>query len=147
MGANNGILVRDRLALEAAREIDTVIFDKTGTLTEGRFGVVGMETVDGLERGRGPGAGRRHRRRLGAHHRAAASAARPSRTRLDLPAVTDFEAIKGRGVRARSDGQDVLCGRAAPAGNAEAAACRRRWRSFERAASAKGQSVVHLVRG
>ncbi len=25
-----------------------VIFDKTGTLTEGRFGVVGMETVDGL---------------------------------------------------------------------------------------------------
>lgn len=33
MGAENGILVRDRLALETAREIDTVIFDKTGTLT------------------------------------------------------------------------------------------------------------------
>ena len=36
LGAKNGILVRDRLALEEARHIDTVIFDKTGTLTEGR---------------------------------------------------------------------------------------------------------------
>ena len=32
--ANNGILVRNRLALEAARSIDFVIFDKTGTLTK-----------------------------------------------------------------------------------------------------------------
>ncbi|MGC8839745.1 MAG: HAD-IC family P-type ATPase, partial [Anaerolineae bacterium] len=38
MGATNGILVRDRLALEAAREIDVVVFDKTGTLTQGEFG-------------------------------------------------------------------------------------------------------------
>jgi Cu2+-exporting ATPase len=33
MGARNGILVRNRLALEESRLIDTVIFDKTGTLT------------------------------------------------------------------------------------------------------------------
>ena len=46
MGANNGILVRDRLALEKAREIDTVIFDKTGTLTKGEFGVVDIATTD-----------------------------------------------------------------------------------------------------
>jgi P-type Cu2+ transporter len=50
-GANNGILVRDRLAFEAAREIDTIIFDKTGTLTEGRFGVVGMATAPGCSEG------------------------------------------------------------------------------------------------
>jgi Cu2+-exporting ATPase len=49
MGASNGILVRDRLALEAARDIDTVIFDKTGTLTRGEFGVVGMATADGWD--------------------------------------------------------------------------------------------------
>jgi Cu2+-exporting ATPase len=30
MGASNGILVRDRLALERMRLIDTVLFDKTG---------------------------------------------------------------------------------------------------------------------
>src|SRR5690606_15791921 len=47
LGAKNGILVRDRLALETARRIDTVIFDKTGTLTEGRFGLAGLETVTG----------------------------------------------------------------------------------------------------
>ena len=40
IGASNGILVRDRLALEKMRLVDTILFDKTGTLTEGRFGVV-----------------------------------------------------------------------------------------------------------
>src|SRR5688572_27078918 len=35
LGARNGLLVRDRLALEQARTVDTVIFDKTGTLTKG----------------------------------------------------------------------------------------------------------------
>lgn len=47
LGAKNGILVRDRLALEAARDIDVVVFDKTGTLTEGKFGVVGMAVAEG----------------------------------------------------------------------------------------------------
>lgn len=37
--AQNGFLVRKRLALESARNIDVVLFDKTGTLTEGKFGV------------------------------------------------------------------------------------------------------------
>lgn len=49
MGARNGILVRNRLALEAAREIDVVIFDKTGTLTKGQFGVVDIATADGWD--------------------------------------------------------------------------------------------------
>src|SRR5258705_5692925 len=35
LGARNGLLVKDRLALEGARNLDTVIFDKTGTLTKG----------------------------------------------------------------------------------------------------------------
>ncbi len=37
--ARNGFLVRDRLALELARSIDTVVFDKTGTLTTGEYGI------------------------------------------------------------------------------------------------------------
>src|SRR5687768_5689341 len=52
LGARNGILVRNRLALEAAREIDVVIFDKTGTLTQGQFGVVDTATADGWEKDR-----------------------------------------------------------------------------------------------
>lgn len=39
MAARNGLLIRQRLALEAARKINVVLFDKTGTLTKGEFGV------------------------------------------------------------------------------------------------------------
>jgi len=35
LGAQNGLLVKDRLALERARDLDIVVFDKTGTLTRG----------------------------------------------------------------------------------------------------------------
>src|SRR5690606_37591342 len=35
LGARNGLLVKDRLALERARDLEVVIFDKTGTLTRG----------------------------------------------------------------------------------------------------------------
>ncbi len=38
--AKNGILIRDRMAFEQAKDLNAVIFDKTGTLTEGKFGVV-----------------------------------------------------------------------------------------------------------
>jgi len=39
MAARNGLLIRKRLSLEAARKINVVLFDKTGTLTRGEFGV------------------------------------------------------------------------------------------------------------
>lgn len=42
LSARNGILVRQRMALEAARNIDVVLFDKTGTLTTGEFGVTNV---------------------------------------------------------------------------------------------------------
>lgn len=39
IAAKKGLLIRDRTAFEAARNLDVIVFDKTGTLTEGRFGV------------------------------------------------------------------------------------------------------------
>ncbi len=45
MAARNGLLVKNRLALEAARKIDVVLFDKTGTLTRGEFGVSAIIAV------------------------------------------------------------------------------------------------------
>jgi len=42
IGARKGILVRSRVALEAARSVQVVLFDKTGTLTEGRQGVAAI---------------------------------------------------------------------------------------------------------
>src|SRR5699024_3954812 len=38
--ARGGVLVKDRLALEAMRTVDTVLFDKTGTLTKGEPALV-----------------------------------------------------------------------------------------------------------
>ena len=45
--AKNGLLVRKRLALEAARKLDWVLFDKTGTLTKGEHGVTDVWTTKG----------------------------------------------------------------------------------------------------
>ena len=109
MGASNGILVRDRLALEAAREIDTVIFDKTGTLTEGRFGVVGMATSDGWDEDKALALATAVEG--DSEHLIARGIGRMAQERgLTLPEVTDFEAIKGRGIRATNDGRTVYVG-------------------------------------
>ena len=46
-GAKQGVLVKQRRALEVARTIDTVLFDKTGTLTKGEYGVTDILPVEG----------------------------------------------------------------------------------------------------
>ncbi|GAA2225324.1 heavy metal translocating P-type ATPase [Herbiconiux moechotypicola] len=45
--AKAGILVKDRLALETMRTVDTVLFDKTGTLTLGRPAVTAVLPAEG----------------------------------------------------------------------------------------------------
>ncbi|MEO6941704.1 MAG: heavy metal translocating P-type ATPase [Terrimesophilobacter sp.] len=45
--AKAGVLIKDRLALESMRTIDTVLFDKTGTLTKGEPIVSHVAVVDG----------------------------------------------------------------------------------------------------
>ncbi len=52
LAAGRGILVRDRLALESARELDVIVFDKTGTLTKGEQGLVGIVASGRSEVGR-----------------------------------------------------------------------------------------------
>ena len=144
MGANNGILVRDRLEMEAAREINTVIFDKTGTLTEGRFGVVGLETLEGL--GADEALALTAAVEGDSEHTIAQGIRRSVEAKgLKLPAVTGFEAIKGRGIRAKANGQELYVGgpRLLEMLNIQLP---EKLASFERDASAKGQSVVHLIR-
>ncbi len=48
LGARNGLLVKSRLALERAKDLDMVIFDKTGTLTRGEPGLAGVATAEGV---------------------------------------------------------------------------------------------------
>ncbi len=109
LGAKNGILVRDRLALEAARLIDTVVFDKTGTLTEGRFGVVGMTVVDGWTEDKAIALTAAVE---GDSEHPIAQGIRRAATDRKAPAVqvTDFEAIQGRGIQAKYDDHTVHVG-------------------------------------
>ncbi len=44
-----GVLVKDRLALESMRSVNTVLFDKTGTLTKGEPTVTGIHPADGRD--------------------------------------------------------------------------------------------------
>ena len=46
IGASNGLIVKNRQALETARQLDVVMMDKTGTLTEGNFAVNHYESFD-----------------------------------------------------------------------------------------------------
>ena len=99
MGARNGILVRNRLALEAAREIDVVIFDKTGTLTQGQFGVVDMATAQGWDANRALALAAALEG--DSEHLIAQAIRRFARERkLTLPSISNFSALKGRGVQA-----------------------------------------------
>jgi P-type Cu2+ transporter len=109
MGAQNGILVRDRLALEQARLINTVIFDKTGTLTLGEFGVVGVAAIEGWTNERALGLAAAIEG--DSEHTIASGIRRSAEVRgLELPEVTQFEAIQGRGVKASSGGHTVHIG-------------------------------------
>jgi Cu2+-exporting ATPase len=143
MGANNGILVRNRLALEEARLIDTVIFDKTGTLTKGEFGVVGTAVADGWDKDRALALTAAIE---GDSEHTIARGIRKSadQLRLTLPEVSGFESIKGRGVRATWGGKEAYIGGPRLLESLEAK-LPDALAAFEMEASARGQSVVHLV--
>lgn len=49
IGAQNGLLVRNRQAIEASQHISHVLLDKTGTLTEGKFTVNALVPNDGVD--------------------------------------------------------------------------------------------------
>src|SRR5215208_6232561 len=109
MGARNGILIRNRLALEAAREIDVVIFDKTGTLTRGQFGVVDMATTEGWDADRALSLAAALEG--DSEHLIAQAIRRYARDRkLTLPSISNFSALKGRGVEATVDRETYYVG-------------------------------------
>ena len=106
LGARNGLLVKNRIALERARDLDLVIFDKTGTLTKGApvlAAVAGADEADVL--------------RLAAavesdsEHPLARAIVEGARSRGIQPmGASGFEALAGRGARATVDGRVVAVG-------------------------------------
>lgn len=109
LGARNGLLIKDRLALERARTLDTVIFDKTGTLTRGAPVVAAVA----------PALGRNETEvlRLAAavegdseHPLGRAIVAAADMRKIELPDASAFESLAGRGARAQVEGHVVTVG-------------------------------------
>ena len=144
LGARSGILIKDRLALEASRTIDAVLFDKTGTLTRGEHAVVGVAAVDGLTEAdvlRIAGGVE-----ADSEHPLARAIVAAGRERGEVARATGFRSITGRGVEATVDGLAYAVGGPAllrersltlPAGLADSV---EGW-------VARGSAVLHLLRG
>ena len=109
LGARNGLLVKDRLALERARELDVVIFDKTGTLTRGRPAVTSIEAAEGMSAD--DVLALAVAVEADSEHPLARSIVQAGEERdLRRDPVTGFEALAGRGVRAVVSGRTVTVG-------------------------------------
>jgi Cu+-exporting ATPase len=108
-GAQMGVLFKNAEAIEALRQIDTLVIDKTGTLTEGKPKLVTVESVPGwnemdltrfaasVERG-------------SEHPLAAAIVAGAQDLGVSLNDSDSFESITGKGVTGRVDGHKITLG-------------------------------------
>jgi Cu2+-exporting ATPase len=144
ISARNGILVRDRLALEAARELDIIIFDKTGTLTKGEQGVVDFIVQDGTaeEEALALAAGLES----DSEHAIARAIVEAAQERDVEPAsVSDFAALKGRGVQGLVAGTAVYAGGPRLLEHLEIQ-LPEPIATFSQAAGEKGQAVIYLIR-
>lgn len=97
MAARNGLLIKQRLALEMARKTDTILFDKTGTLTKGEYGITNIWPV---------GLSEKEALQLAAsidshseHFIAKAIVKKAEEEKVSLLEVKDFSRIPGKGTQ------------------------------------------------
>ena len=108
-GAENGILIKSGEALETAHKIDTIVLDKTGTITEGKPSVTDIIAFEGFD-------GDRVLSLVAAaeqgseHPLAQAIIDKAKEKGLTLSPANDFEALTGRGIRAKIEDSDILIG-------------------------------------
>src|SRR5213596_1678591 len=108
-GAENGLLIKGGEYLEKAHRLTTVVFDKTGTLTKGTPSVTdvlpfGRYTADELLRIAASAE-------KGSEHPLGQAIVRKAAERMaPLDEVEEFEAIPGRGIRAKVHGRSILLG-------------------------------------
>ncbi len=145
LGAQHGLLVRDRRGLENARLLTTVVFDKTGTLTLGAHRVVGAmssgTTSDDDALRLAAAVERDAEHPIG---RAIVSSA--GDRALTVPTATDFQSIPGRGARATVDGRVLAVGGPNLLSSMQVPLTPD-VKNFADAAATKGQAVVYLVEG
>ena len=106
--ARAGVLVKDRLALESMRTVDTVLFDKTGTLTEGSPAVTAVAAVgvsDDEVLALAAAAENASEHPLGAAIVRAAT-----ERGIHVPEASDFSSAPAVGVTATVDGREIRVG-------------------------------------
>lgn len=108
IGAKNGLLVRNRRALEEARRVDVVLFDKTGTLTRGEQGVTdvvaGSADTGAVDRALALAASVEAKAE---HPIGRAIVAEAKSRKLKVEKASKFEALAGRGAEATVAGRTV----------------------------------------
>ena len=107
LAARNGILVKDRLALERMRTVDVVLFDKTGTLTRGRHVVGDVAAIDGDSETVLAWAAAVE---SDSEHPLARAIVAAAADRGPIPVASGFHSMSGRGVEATLDGASVAVG-------------------------------------
>ena len=108
IAARHGILIKDRLALEASRTLDAVLFDKTGTLTMGEHAVIGVAAIGGHtdeEILRIAGAVEAE-----SEHPLARAIVQAAFAHGEVATAMDFQSLTGRGVQATVDGTAYAVG-------------------------------------
>ncbi|MFW5915295.1 MAG: heavy metal translocating P-type ATPase, partial [Planctomycetota bacterium] len=109
MGAQNGILIRSGEAIQAMKDVHTIVFDKTGTITRGQPKVTDIEPAEDVEEDellRWAASLERN-----SEHPLGQAGLDEAETReVELEEVEDFEAVTGKGIRGTIAGQKVLVG-------------------------------------
>ncbi len=107
LAAKNGLLIRQRMALEAARNIDVILFDKTGTLTTGKQGVVDIIASGDKNQLLGLAAAVENESE---HPIATAIVSSAKKQNIKIPQATGFSSLAGRGAGATIAGNTVHVG-------------------------------------
>jgi len=137
-GAQLGIFLKGHRSLEAIRAVDTVVFDKTGTLTTGHLAVTAVTAVDGwadedvLALAAAVESASEH-----------AVAVAITTAALEHEAVTDFQAVPGRGVVGTVGEREVRIGK--PSWAAGRAAVPAALAEARRGAESRGETVVFVA--
>lgn len=108
-GALSGILVKNAEALQLLEKVDTVVVDKTGTLTEGKPRVMSISAASGFDESQGLRAAAAIER-ASEHPLAAAILAAAKEHRVEVPDITSFQSMPGKGATGVVEGRRVALG-------------------------------------
>ncbi len=139
--AKNGFLVKQRMALEAARNIDVVLFDKTGTLTKGEYGVTGVWSLKNNAETRDIIALAAAVDSHSEHPAAKAIVENARSSGWTIPEARDFQRIPGKGAGAIVSGMSVSVGGRSLLGDRNVALPKE-----ADAAKRRGETLIYLLK-